>query len=261
MGPLRVGLILVALLAAMAAAVCWWRESHPPQLPAASSIATPAAPAQVAKAPRYVIDASPDAPAPLPRLNESDPTLVEALSGLLGSQAFARLFVPGELVRHIVATLDNLPRETYAARLNPVRPVGGLMRTTRSDSTLSIAPDNAARYAPYVSAVQGVDSAKLVALYVRLYPLFQQAYVELGFPDGYFNDRLIEVIDHLLASPEVHGPLGLTVPHVLYEYADPELEARSAGRKLLMRMGSENAAKVKAKLRDIRREVVAASKK
>jgi hypothetical protein len=262
MGPLRVGLVVVALLAAIAAGVYWWRESHPPRLPPpASSTSAPAAPALVAKPPRYVIDASPDAPKPLPRLNESDPTLVEALSGLLGSQAFARLFAPRELVRHIVATIDNLPRETYAARLNPVRPPGGLMRTTGTDSTLSIAPDNAARYTPYVSVAQGVDSAKLVALYVRLYPLFQQAYVELGFPDGYFNDRLIEVIDHLLASPEVHGPLGLTVPHVLYEYADPELEARSAGRKLLMRMGSENAAKVKAKLRDIRREVIAASKK
>lgn len=27
--------------------------------------------------------------------------------------------------------------------------------------------------------------------YVRLYPLFQKAYVELGYPNGYFNDRLI----------------------------------------------------------------------
>lgn len=262
MGPLRVGLTVVALLAAIAAGVYWWRESHPPRLPpSASSTSTLSAPAQVAKPPRYAIEASPDAPKPLPRLNESDPTLVEALSGLLGSQAFARLFVPVDLVRHIVATIDNLPRETYAARLNPVRPVGGLLRTTGADATLSIAPDNAARYTPYVSFAQRVDSAKLVALYVRLYPLFQQAYVELGFPDGYFNDRLIEVIDHLLASPEVQGPIRLTVPHVLYEYADPELEARSAGRKLLMRMGDENAAKVKAKLREIRREVVAASKK
>jgi hypothetical protein len=262
MGPLRVGLIGAALLAAIVAGIYWWRESHPPQLPpSASSTATPAPPALAAKPPRYAIDATPDAPKPLPPLNESDPTLVEALSGLLGSQAFARFFVPEELVRRVVATIDNLPRETYAARLNPVRPVGGLMRTTGADSTLSIAPDNAARYAPYVSFAQGVDSAKLVALYVRLYPLFQQAYVELGFPDGYFNDRLIEVIDHLLASPEVHGPVSLTVPHVLYEYADPELEARSAGRKLLIRMGNENAAKVKAKLRDIRREVVAASKR
>jgi Protein of unknown function (DUF3014) len=41
----------------------------------------------------------------------------------------------------------------------------------------------------------------------------------------------------------------------MYEFADPALEARSAGQKIMIRMGSENAAKVKAKLREIRREV------
>jgi hypothetical protein len=260
MGALRVVLIVVALMAAIAAGVYWWRQANPPRLPAPSESTSPA-PAPAAKAPRYVIDPAPDAPGPLPRLNESDPTLAEALSAIFGPQAFAKLFFPEELVRHIVATIDNLPRETYAARLNPVRPVGGLLRTTGADATMSIAPDNAARYGPYVAFAQSVDSARLVALYVRFYPLFQQAYVDLGYPNGYFNDRVVEVIDHLLATPEVPGPIRLTVSHVLYEYADPELEARSAGQKLLIRMGADNAAKVKAKLREIRREVVAASRK
>jgi hypothetical protein len=39
---------------------------------------------------------------------------------------------------------------------------------------------------------------------------------------------------------------------VLYTYADPELEARSAGQKILMRMGAENATAIKDKLRAIR---------
>lgn len=258
MGFVRVGLIVVALVAAIAAGVYWWRQSHPPRLPPPP--ASTSAPAPAAKSPQYPIGAAPDTPKPLPPLNASDPTLVEALSGLLGSQAFANFFFPEELVRRIVATIDNLPREAFAARLNPVRPAGGLVRTTGKDSTLSIAPENAARYTPYVNLAQGLDSAKAVALYVRFYPLFQQAYVDLGYPDRYFNDRLVEVIDHLLATPEVQGPIKLTVPHVLHEYADPELQARSAGQKLLIRMGNDNAAKVKAKLREIRREVVAAAK-
>jgi len=39
---------------------------------------------------------------------------------------------------------------------------------------------------------QLVDAKKLVSVYVHLYPLFQQAYVGLGYPDGYFNDRLVQ---------------------------------------------------------------------
>ena len=66
--------------------------------------------------------------------------------------------------------------------------------------------------------------------YRHFYPLFQQAYVDLGYPDGYFNDRLVEVIDHLLATPDVAGPIKLTQPSVFYQYADPSIEERSAGR-------------------------------
>ncbi|MGQ0653783.1 MAG: DUF3014 domain-containing protein [Betaproteobacteria bacterium] len=48
-------------------------------------------------------------------------------------------------------------------------------------------------------------------------------------------------------------------PKVLYEFVDPDLETRSAGQKIMLRMGAENAAKVKAKLREIRQEILAAS--
>jgi hypothetical protein len=46
---------------------------------------------------------------------------------------------------------------------------------------------------------------------------------------------------------------------VLYEFADPALESRSAGQKLLLRMGAENAARAKGRLREFRREITAAS--
>ena len=62
-----------------------------------------------------------------------------------------------------------------------------------------------------VRALESIDSAKLVALYVRFYPLFQQAYAELGYPSRYFNDRLFEVIDHLLATPDVRGPIARAI--------------------------------------------------
>ena len=48
-----------------------------------------------------------------------------------------------------------------------------------------------------------------------------------------------------------------TQPKVLYEYADPALESLSAGQKALVRMGPDNEAKVKAKLRELRRMIAA----
>jgi len=102
-----------------------------------------------------------------------------------------------------------------------------------------------------------LNTRALVQRYIEAYPLFQQAYAELGFPNRNFNDRLVEAIDNLLAAPELAAPPELVQPTVLYEFADEDLQKRSAGQKVMMRMGADNARRVKAKLREIRRELVA----
>jgi hypothetical protein len=69
---------------------------------------------------------------------------------------------------------------------------------------------------------------------------------------GFAVDRVVEVIDHLLATPEIEEPLRLIQPRVLYEFADPKLQKLSGGQKILLRMGPANLRKLKAKLREIR---------
>jgi hypothetical protein len=104
--------------------------------------------------------------------------------------------------------------------------------------------------------MNGLDSRRVVDAYVHMYPLFQNAYRELGYPKAYFNDRLILAIDNLLATPDVQGPILLAQPAVYYRYSDSRLEALSAGQKLLLRMGPENAAVIKKKLTELRKELM-----
>ena len=248
--------LLVALLAFAAGAGYYlWRMREPPTLPPTPepvAQTAPAPPSQASPAIEHPIDAAP-ASAPLPTLAESDPAIGSALADVFGKATFTQYFVPETLARHLVATIDNLPRKQVASRLMPVKTVPGLLRTTGQDAALTIAPDNAARYTPYVQVVNLADSKKLVAMYTQFYPLFQQSYAELGYPTRYFNDRVFEVIDHLLATPDVTEPIALTQPKVLYEFADPQLQDLSAGQKMLVRMGPDNEAHVKAKLRELRK--------
>ena len=248
-------LAVLAVLAAIGAATWYflWPRELPPLPPA--SVPAPAAAPATPPGPRHPIEAIPEQP--LPPLKESDPAMLESMARLLGSAAVQKFFNIESIVRNTVATIDNLPRETYAQRLNPLQPIEGAFRVTGREATLAIAPGNEARYAAFVKLVEGIDTAAAVQAYRHSYPLFQQAYVELGYPNGYFNDRLVEVIDHLLATPEVAGPIPLATPHVLYEYANPELEELSSGRKAMLRAGPENARRLKAKLREIRAQVVA----
>ena len=249
--PLPWPLIGIALLVAAAAGYFYYelyesltatqRDPAPLGMPAAR--VQPAAPAEpVATAPTAQ-------PAPsLPSLDNSDSMMRERLAALVGPQAFADYFLPAALVRRIVATVDNLPRQTAPRRMMPLAGVPG-----------TYDPDNAARYAPYVRVLEALDARALVEDYARAYPLFQRAYEELGFPGKQFNDRLLAAIDDMLSAPDLEAPPELMRPRVLYEFVDPGLETRSAGQKILLRMGRDNAERVKAKLILIRREIIAAS--
>lgn len=194
--------------------------------------------------------------AALPALNQSDQVVRDSLAGLLGQRPVEQFLVPDNLVRHIVVTIDNLPRKKVAVDLRPIKPTPGETVVVNQGDTSTLSSANYARYAPFVHLVESTDPKTLATVYFRLYPLFQQAYEDLGYPGRFFNDRLVEVIDHLLAAPEPQGPIGLVQPKVFYQFADPKLEDLSAGQKLLIRMGSANERSLKAKLRELRADLV-----
>jgi hypothetical protein len=198
-------------------------------------------------------DEAPVGSEPLPLLADSDAPLQQSLSGLFG-RSLSNFLVPKSIIRHFVVTIDNLPRKKTAVQMWPVKPTPGAFGATGTEQ-LTLDAANYARYEPIIKLVQSADARQAATLYRRYYPLFQQAYVDLGYPEGYFNDRLVEVIDHLLQTPEVPGPVSLVQPGVFYQYADPTLEERSSGQKLLLRMGPDNAAALKLRLRELRREI------
>ena len=252
--------LLLVLIVGGIAGVAWYLHSQqqvetPPPV-AAATTPPPAAP-EPAPPTHYPVEEEPAAtpPKPLPSLDDSDAETQAALGGVFGQQTLVDLFQLKGIIRRIVATIDNLPRDKVSGRVLAVKPVPGHFAVATTDGGRSISPENYARYSAYVRVAQLVDAKKLVTVYVHLYPLFQQAYVDLGYPDGYFNDRLVQVIDNLLAAPAPAAPVRLDQPNVLFVYADPELESLSAGQKMLIRMGPDNAAIVKEKLRQIRAEV------
>jgi hypothetical protein len=247
-----VGIVAAALI--LGGAWYWYASRETPPVPAAP--AAPAAP-MAASEPQiaHPLPANADAAA-LPPLNDSDALVHDSLAGVIGRDPVQQLLVPQSIVRHIVVTVDNLPRKKVAVDLRPLKPTPGQTLTAVQGDITTLSPENYARYAPLVRVIEQTDVKALALVYQHLYPLFQQSYEDLGYPGKYFNDRLVEVIDHLLQTPELTTPVRLTQPKVFYEYADGDLESRSAGQKLLMRMGAANERTIKAKLRELRAEII-----
>lgn len=226
--------------------------TQPSQPSAVPSVGEPAPAEPAVRHPIERADADASPQAGLPDLDASDGAILAALAQALAGSPFERVVVREGVVRKFVATVDNIPRKTLAVQLRSLAPVPGLLATDRPEGRLTLGAANAARYDELMRVVEAADPRTLVGLYVRHYPLFQQAYRELGYPNGYFNDRLVAAIDSLVATPDIDGPIWLVQPRVLYEFADPGLEGLPAGQKTLLRMGSDRAARVKAKLREVR---------
>jgi hypothetical protein len=192
----------------------------------------------------------------LPPLDESDRYFALALIDIFGSELETLLDDDG-LIDKSVTTVDNLARARVAEKIRPVGRIQGsfAVATAGANGPYYLSPDNFRRYDSLVNMLTGADPDEMVATYRRFYPLMQEAFTRLGYPDAYFNDRLIAVIDQLLETPLPEEPVRLVRPHVLYEFADPDLEALSGGQKLLIRMGNEHAARVKSVLKRLRQQI------
>jgi hypothetical protein len=265
---LWIGVALAAVVVLVALLV--WRFTMPaapqpepePALPPVTQAPEPAASAASAPAPEKPALEIPATTTPL-----AADDIPHELTELIGKKAVATFLQLDDFPRRIAATVDNLGRSHAPPALWPVNPTSDRFLVQESDGSTAINLDNSARYTPFVLLVETVDVGRAADLLLRIYPLLQRSYEQLGYPNKKFNDRLLEVIDLLLATPvptppikveltEVKGPIPSVRPWVRYQYADPALEALSSGQKILVRSGAVNQRRLKGKLAEFRAELV-----
>lgn len=255
-----VGVLIVAIL--VVAGIFVYREKQAraaaaatPFMPATSGASAPSTAVHDAALPEHPIGPAGASSAALPSLDQSDDEVLAGLMALTGDGALKSLLKPEAIVSRMVSTIDALPKQSVGMNVLPLRTPTGRFQVVSDDGNFVVAKKNAERYATYMYVADRVSPKAAAAWYKRNYPLFQQAYRDLG-TEGYFNDRLVAVIDHLLAAPEPKGNQQLLPEKVGYVYANPALEQLSVGQKFMMRVGRENEATLKAKLRALREEVV-----
>jgi hypothetical protein len=263
--PMFIGMLLLAAVGS----VTWFL-----QRPAPGPLPAPAVPAAASPAPEPGRPAMSSVEHPISDVEarvaaasdaaaDGATSLPDALERLLGRQAVLGMLQVQDFPRRLVATVDNLGREAAPAQVWPINPTAGRFLVREEAGRLVIDSDNGLRYAPFVQLIESVDLRDAVALYLRWYPEFQQAYESIGFAGRHFNTRLVEVIDLLLATPLPDGPIEVVLPAirgphqpprpwVLYEFSDPSLRGLSAGQQWLLRMGPVNQRRLQARLAELR---------
>ncbi len=267
MKPSTVWTVALVLLGLIVGGLYWWQlesRSGPPN-PAAAPAESPPTVAAAPSAPASIPEPPPAAPAAVPAPATAAPssTLAEDLRETFGEKALLRWLNVDALAHRVAVTVDTLARPHSPARFWPVHPTPGRFATQSTGTAELIAAANAKRYAEFVAWVETLDARAVVALYRRMYPQLQRAYEDLGYTGRSFNNRVLAVTDHLLETPSVaepievklanvKGPIQPLRPWVMVEFADEELEEKSSGQKLMLRIGKDNAQRLKAKLRELR---------
>lgn len=267
--------LLLLAAAGIAAGLYLWQMEPVPRLPARATAPSTSAPADgpadappetapVTRAdappsgPKYPLPDSAQAgdPAAMPAVEQSDTPILDALLSLAQREQFAQFFNLQEFARRFVVTVDHLPRTQLPAQWSAARPMQGHLVVERGAERITLKAENFERYDAFVQFAESLDPKAMARVYLRFYPLLQQQYRELGFPDGHLNDRVVAAIDDMLTAPEVSGPIRLVQPKVQYRFEDPLLESLSAGRKIMIRVGPEHAGRIKTVLRAIREQIV-----
>lgn len=260
-----VGLIVVIILAIIA--YFYLQKTDEPEAPVTRPV--PSAPPVIEALPENIPVPHYEPPAPpveeaapvepLPDLNNSDESLLNALGGL-GAEGVEELILGPEVLRKFVMAVNAVAEGKVVAEYRVVKSppppfVSEKFTVTVNGQSVDqerVSPRNYARYDAFVTVLSLLDTDALVALYKRHYPLLEEAYNELGLKKGNFHSVLIAAIDNVIAAPDVQGDLLLIQPKVFYQFADTALERMPLTHKLMVRMGPSNAATVKASLRRLR---------
>jgi hypothetical protein len=207
--------------------------------------ASDAIPGDVATAGEEFVMPTPAVPVQLPNLDDSDDFVSKALADIDGGSDLVNLLVSEHIIRKYVILVENLSRGILPMGDWPISgPAQGISVRRLDNENFLMEDSSYRRFDAILNSLLAVNPVHGVRLYRLLYPLFQQGMDEIGYRGVDFNDVLIKAINNIIEAPLEDGPHLLVQPSVQFLYQDEILESRSDLEKLMIRMGSENAAKL-----------------
>jgi hypothetical protein len=236
-----IAVLLLIAAAAVAAYIVFVRRATQP-------VTTATAPARPAESKALGGEASPIV---LPPLDQSDAVVADLVRHLSSHPQVAAWLTTEGLIRNFTVVVLNISEGKTAARsLRPLQPRAPFRIVDRDRATY-IDARSYERYAPLAEAVASIDAQGSASLYATLKPRIDEAYRDLGQPEGSFDRTLEQAIILLLQTPVRDGPARVQPHGIVYAFADPKDENLTAAQKQLLRMGPANARIVQAKLREI----------
>ena len=257
----QAGLILVLLLVIAGGVVLLtgiWppeEESTAPPVIAAPP-APPPAPA-ITELEEPTVEPPPPPPAPvedpLPRLEESDDAVRDAVGDIPLGTAGQQYLIPGNIIERSASVVYLMAQGDVPYKLLPVSRPKATFSISDDGTQVVTDPAGFERYDGLTQWLQSLDLESLLSSLEWFIPLFREAWSYYGEDPAAFDMAVVMTLDLVIATPEVDlSEARLIRKEAVWIFEDPAIEGLAPIQKQVLRMGPENAEIVKAKAAEAR---------
>ena len=257
---LQAGLIAVFLLVIAGGAVFFTGIWPPEEEPAPSVTTPPPAPPpapEITELEEPVVEPPPPPPAPveepLPRLEESDDAVRDAVGDIPLGTAGQQYLIPGNIIERSASVVYLMAQGEVPYKLLPVSRPKAAFPISDDGTQVVTDPAGFERYDALTQWLQSLDLESLLSSLEWFIPLFREAWSYYGEDPAAFDMAVVMTLDLVIATPEVDlSEARLIRKEAVWIFEDPAIEGLAPIQKQVLRMGPENAEIVKAKATEAR---------
>ena len=261
--PAKAGLLLLLLLSIAGGVVLLtgiWppvEESIAPPETTTAPPAPPPAPA-ITELEEPAVEPSPPPPPPpveepLPRLEESDDAVRDAVGDIPLGTAGQQYLVPGNIIERSASLIYLMAQGDVPYKLLPVSRPKAAFPISDDGTQVVTDPAGFERYDALTQWLQSLDLESLLSSLEWFTPLFREAWSYYGEDPAAFDMAVVMMLDLVIATPEVDlSEARLIRKEAVWIFEDPTIEGLAPLQKQVLRMGPENAEIFKAKATEAR---------
>ena len=190
---------------------------------------------------------------PLPRLEESDDAVRDAVGDIPLGTAGQQYLIPGNIIERSASLIYLMAQGDVPYKLLPVSRPKAAFPISDDGTQVVTDPAGFERYDALTQWLQSLDLESLLSSLEWFIPLFREAWSYYGEDPAAFDMAVVMTLDLVIATPEIDlSEARLVRKEAVWIFEDPTIEGLAPIQKQVLRMGPENAEVVKAKAAEAR---------
>ncbi len=191
----------------------------------------------------------------LPELDGSDEAVRDALVTL--TPGIAPYLKTGQIIRRYMQIANDFSQGIRVARHFYFLRLPEPFSVQDEGQQWVISENSYLRYANLAQAIDSINAAEWLELYIKFRPLMLQVFAEFSYPAGHnLDDMVIGAARQILSAPVISQPVVVVRQSGVYKYEDLKLEAMNSVHKQMVRMGPVNTRLIQKKISELMSELV-----